>query len=87
MSNKMLVFIKGKPRPALLENIASYHVGFGGELVCTFEDSSVVIFADGQWREVDVEGMKKSPILPTQDAPVVIQDRQVPVEQADGSPE
>lgn len=72
MSNKVLVFIKGKSRPVLMENVAEANIQ-GGALTILFEDGSRTWIADGQWREADIQAMT---------APVVIQDRQVPVEEA-----
>ena len=53
----MLVFVKGKPKPALMENVARVAVE-SGALWIVFEDGSEVLIANGQWREADVEAMK-----------------------------
>jgi len=57
----MLVFVKGKPKPALMENVARVSVE-SGALWIVFEDGSEVLIADGQWREADIEAMKVEPM-------------------------
>lgn len=58
---KVLVYVKGKPRPLLMENVGDYAVLNGGALRILFEDGSAILLADGQWREVDVDVRKTEP--------------------------
>jgi len=58
MNYKVLVFVKGKSKPILFENVTMYSL-IGSGLQIYFEDGSQCLIAAGQWREADVNPVKE----------------------------
>lgn len=49
---KVLIFLKGKPKPVLFDNVDRYSAQ--GSLTLIFDDTNELVIAEGQWREARV---------------------------------